>query len=143
MFDLVFMMDVLEHMGKHEQVLTLSAVSKLLAQDGRLIVSVPNANSTLGLRWRYGDWTHEVSFTELSLDFLLLNTGFRDVNFLPYEFIARPRLPLIPRPSILPWAFQRIARILRRMEAVGELGANGWKIPLSLNLLVECRKDNA
>ena len=58
-FDLIFMMDVLEHMDKAEQLVTLDSVSKLLVPGGRLILSVPNASASFGMRWRYGDWTHE------------------------------------------------------------------------------------
>jgi SAM-dependent methyltransferase len=142
-FDLIFMMDVLEHLEKDEQLKMLAAASDLLAQGGRFILSVPNANASFGLRWRYNDWTHETAFTEHSLEFVLLNSGFTGVNFLPYEFIPRPRMPFIPRKSILPWALQKFFRLFRRLEAVGEMGAQGWKVPLSLNLLAQCVKADA
>jgi SAM-dependent methyltransferase len=139
-FDLIFLMDVLEHMDKVEQLRTLATVSELLVPGGRLILSVPNANASFGLRWRYGDWTHEAAFTELSLEFVLLNSRLADVKFLPYEFIQRPRLVFIPRRSILPWLLQKFFRAFRRLEAVGEMGFGGWKVPLSLNLLAQCTK---
>src|SRR6202043_2974468 len=90
--DLIFLMDVLEHMDKAEQLRTLAAASELLVPGGRLVLSVPNANASFGLRWRYNDWTHEAAFTEQSLEFILLNSNFTDLKFLPYEFITRPRL---------------------------------------------------
>jgi len=142
-FDLIFMMDVLEHMNSSDQLRTLAAVGELLVPGGRLILSVPNANASFGLRWRYNDWTHETSFTEHSLEFLLLNSNFTDMKFFPYEFIARPRMIFIPRKSVLIWAVQRFFRFLRRLEAVGELGPEGWKVPLSLNLLAQCIKVDA
>jgi SAM-dependent methyltransferase len=139
-FDLIFMMDVLEHLDKAEQLRVLAAASELLAPGGRLIVSVPNANASFGLRWRYGDWTHETAFTEYSLEFILLNSDFINVKYLPYEFITCPRLPFILRPSVTLWALQKIFRMFRRLEAVGELGPQGWNVPLSLNLLARCEK---
>jgi SAM-dependent methyltransferase len=142
-FDLIFLMDVLEHMDKAEQLRTLATVSELLAPGGRLILSVPNANASFGLRWRYNDWTHEAAFTEHSLEFILLNSNFTNLKFLPYEFITRPRLFFIPRPSIVPWVLQKFFRFLRRLEAVGEMGVQGRKVPLSLNLLVQCVKADA
>lgn len=142
-FELIFMMDLLEHIGKEEQLCLLLAASELLVPGGRLILSVPNANASFGLRWRYIDWTHETAFTEHSLEFVLLNSHFRDVKFLPYEFFPRPRLFFLPRPSIVPWILQRFFRIFRRLEAVGELGTEGWKVPMSLNLLAECFKADA
>ena len=139
-FDLIFLMDVLEHMDKAEQLRTLGAASELLVPGGRLILSVPNANASFGLRWRYGDWTHEAAFTEHSLEFVLLNSSFTDVKFLPYEFIHRPRLLFIPRRSTIPWVLQKFFRAFRKLEAVGEMGFEGWKVPLSLNLLAQCTR---
>jgi len=143
-FDLIFLMDVLEHMDKAEQLGILGAISKLLVPGGRLILSVPNANASFGLRWRYNDWTHEAAFTEHSLEFILLNSHFTDLKFLPYEFITRPRLFFIPRPSIMPWVLQKFFRLFRRLEAVGEMGVQqGRNVPLSLNLLAQCVRTDA
>jgi SAM-dependent methyltransferase len=139
-FDVIFLMDVLEHVDKAEQLRLLSAIYQLLAPGGRLILSVPNANASFGLRWRYNDWTHETSFTEQSLTFVLLNSRFTDLQFLPYEFFSRPRFPFLPRPSVMPWMLFKFFRAFRRLEAVGEMGEYGWKIPLSLNLLAQCVK---
>ena len=138
--ELIFMMDVLEHMGMDDQLQILAAVSELLVPGGRLILSVPNASASFGLRWRYIDWTHEAAFTEHSLEFVLLNSSFKDVTFMPYEFIQRPLLAFIPRRSAIPWYLQKFFRIFRRLEAVGEMGSDGWKVPLSLNLLAQCVK---
>jgi SAM-dependent methyltransferase len=143
-FDFIFLMDVLEHVDKAEQLRLLAAVSKLLVSGGHLILSVPNANASFGLRWRYNDWTHEAAFTEHSLEFILLNSNFTDLKFLPYEFITRPRLFFIPRPSAMPWILQKLFRFFRRLEAVGEMGVQqGRRVPLSLNLLVQCVKVDA
>lgn len=142
-FDLIFMMDVLEHMDKAEQLRMLEAISALLVPGGCLILSVPNANASFGLRWRYNDWTHEMAFTEHSLEFILLNSKFTDLKFLPYEFVMRPRLFFIPRPSIMPWVLQKFFRFFRRLEAIGEMGVQGRKVPLSLNLLAQCVKADA
>jgi 2-polyprenyl-3-methyl-5-hydroxy-6-metoxy-1,4-benzoquinol methylase len=142
-FNLIFMLDVLEHMDKKEQLEVLDSISKLLAPGGRLLLSVPNANASFGLRWRYNDWTHEAAFTEHSIEFILLNSNFENITFLPYEFRIRPRLAFIPRKAVALWMMQRFFRLMRRLEAVGEMGPDGWKIPLSLNLLVECVKADA
>jgi SAM-dependent methyltransferase len=140
-FDLIFLMDVLEHLDKAEQLRALTAISDLLVPGGRLILSVPNANASFGLRWRYIDWTHETAFTEHSLEFILLNSNFTDLKFLPYEFITRPRFFFVPRPSTMPWILQNFFRFFRRLEAVGEMGVEqGRNVPLSLNLLVQCVK---
>jgi cyclopropane fatty-acyl-phospholipid synthase-like methyltransferase len=142
-FEAIFMLDVLEHLDKTEQLRMLNSISQLLVPGGRLILSVPNANASLGLRWRYNDWTHEMAFTEQSIEFVLLNSNFRDVTFLPYEFRTRPRLAFIPRKAVLFWVLLKIFRSMRRLEVVAELGPEGWRVPISLNLLVECVKADA
>jgi 2-polyprenyl-3-methyl-5-hydroxy-6-metoxy-1,4-benzoquinol methylase len=139
-FNLIFLMDVLEHLNKEAQLQILASACALLVEGGRMVVSVPNANSSFGLRWRYGDWTHEAAFTEHSLEFVLLNSNFTSVTFMPYEFIRRPRLAFIPRRSSLLWVLQRFFRFFRRLEAVAEMGPDGWRVPLSLNLLAQCAK---
>jgi len=142
-YDVIFFMDVLEHLAKDEQVRILHSMYCLLSSGGKLILSVPNANASFGLRWRYIDWTHETAFTEHSIEFVLLNSNFREVTFLPFEFRTRPRLAFIPRKAVLFWVLLKIFRLMRRLEAVAELGPEGWRVPLSLNLLVECVKTDA
>jgi hypothetical protein len=47
------------------------------------------------------------------------------------------------RRSTMAWLLQRFFRALRRLKAVGEMGSEGWKVPLSLNLLARCVKTDA
>lgn len=134
---LVLCLDVLEHVPKTEQLAFASAIRQALHPGGRAIFSVPNANSALASRWRYIDWTHETSFTEHSIDFLLFNAGFSKISVFPYEFVVRPRWVWVPRKSTLLWALLRMYRMWRRGEMIAELGPEqGRAIPLSLNLLV-------
>lgn len=136
-WDLVLCLDVLEHIPKGEQLGFASAIVGALKPGGRAIFSVPNASSALASRWRYIDWTHETSFTEHSIDFLLFSAGFAKVRVFPYEFATRPRLAWLPRKSTLLWAMFRFYRLWRRGEMIAELGPDqGKAIPLSLNLLV-------
>lgn len=139
-YDAIFLFDVLEHLSKEGQQQLLKAICALLAPGGRFIISVPNANSTFASRWRYNDWTHEISFTESSLDFLLLNYGFEKIAYYPYEFIMRPRYLYLLSKAGLPWLLHKAFRAFRRLEAVAEIGEEGWSIPLSLNLLVTAQK---
>jgi 2-polyprenyl-3-methyl-5-hydroxy-6-metoxy-1,4-benzoquinol methylase len=59
--------DVLEHMTKPEVLTTFDDVAAALAVGGVFIARVPNAVSPLGGHTRYGDFTHESSFTARSL----------------------------------------------------------------------------
>jgi len=70
----------------------------------------------------------------------LLNQGFSSIKYYPYEFMTAPRLPFIPRYVVAKWLAHRMFRALRRLEAVLEIGAEGKKIQLSLNLLLACEK---
>jgi len=140
--DLILCLDVLEHVPKRDQLAFASAIRQALKPGGRVIFSVPNANSALASRWRYNDWTHETSFTEHSIDFLLFNAGFSKISVLPSEFGVRPKWVFLPRKSTLLWALFRFYRLWRRGEMIAELGPEqGRSVPLSLNLLVVADRD--
>jgi SAM-dependent methyltransferase len=78
--DVVLSMDVLEHLTRDELIPVIDEVHRVLAAGGRWIVNVPNAESPLFGRIRYGDPTHELAFTSGSLRTLLLASGFRSVE---------------------------------------------------------------
>ena len=67
---------MLEHVPVAAQIELLRTIRGALRPGGRLILTVPNANSPLASRWRYIDFTHHVSFTEHSLSFVLRNASF-------------------------------------------------------------------
>jgi len=114
----------------------LRSIHQSLKPGGRLILTVPNANSSLSARWRYIDWTHETSFTEHSLDFILSNAGFGQIDIRGSEFNRRPPLPFLPISGSRHWWAFCFFRLFRRLEMMAELGPDqGRKVPLSLNLL--------
>lgn len=142
-FDVIIFLDVLEHIPPEKHLIFLKSIYKSLKQNGMIICTTPNANSTFSSRWIYNDWTHYTSFTEHSLDFILRNSGFKDVQIKEVEFITKPRYPIILRKSVLHWILFKIIRFFRRLEAIAELGEEGKTIPLSLNLLaVAYKKDD-
>jgi len=135
--DLILCLDVLEHVPKTGQLGFASAIRQALKPGGRLILTVPNASAALASRWRYIDWTHETSFTEHSIDFLLFNSGFSKISVFASEFGVRPKWIFLPRKSTLLWALFQFYRLWRRGEMIAELGPEqGRAIPLSLKLLV-------
>ncbi len=79
-FGLILLLDVLEHVPVCAQIHLARAIREALRPGGRLIVTVPNANSPLAARWRYIDFTHCCSFTEHSLFFVLSNAGFGNIK---------------------------------------------------------------
>lgn len=142
-YDLVLLMDVLEHVAVEEQPALLAAIHASLRRGGRLICTVPNAASPLAAFWRYADFTHRCVFTTYSLEFVLTQTGFRVAPIGPVEFFARPRfLFWLPSRRTLQWTLLRLSRIRPRLACIAELGPErGWRVPLSPNLLACAFKD--
>jgi 2-polyprenyl-3-methyl-5-hydroxy-6-metoxy-1,4-benzoquinol methylase len=66
-YRLVTILDVLEHLTNEERYRMLESLTARLPLGGRVIMSVPNAESPAGLACRYGDVTHETAFTAVSL----------------------------------------------------------------------------
>lgn len=79
-FDVVYLSHVLEHVKKEDLFGFLEGIRDILTDDGFLIIVVPNCaayfNSAAG---RYGDITHEIGFTDLSMRQTLMVTGFKNV----------------------------------------------------------------
>ena len=136
-FDFISAFDVLEHIAPNDQIEFIKAIKTALKIDGQFICSVPNANSILGNRNRYIDYTHHVTFTEISLDFVLYNGGFEKISILPMDFINFSLHPL----KLAHWCLFKISRLFRRLNFVAELGLQqGKNIPLSFNLIGLVRK---
>lgn len=139
-YDVILLFDVLEHIPVDDQREFLYAISGALKDEGILFCSVPNANSTFATRWLFIDWTHYTSFSEHSLEFILLNSGFSYIEVNEIEFISKPRYPWLIRKSVVRWLFLKFFRSIRRLQAIAELGEEGKKIPLSLNLFAVANK---
>jgi 2-polyprenyl-3-methyl-5-hydroxy-6-metoxy-1,4-benzoquinol methylase len=78
--DVVIGTDVLEHFTKFEVLQAMDRIRRALRPGGILILRVPNAGSPFSGTLRYGDLTHETSFTERSLHQLGAATGFSTVQ---------------------------------------------------------------
>jgi 2-polyprenyl-3-methyl-5-hydroxy-6-metoxy-1,4-benzoquinol methylase len=135
-YDIICAFDVLEHISPSEQIKFISKINGSLKNSGVFIGSVPNANSILASRNRYIDYTHYVTFTEISLDFVLFNGDFNKIEIIEMDFVKLNYSPL----KILRWFVFKTFRIFRRMAFVAELGKDGIKIPLSFNLIFKAKK---
>jgi 2-polyprenyl-3-methyl-5-hydroxy-6-metoxy-1,4-benzoquinol methylase len=78
-FDVVFVVDVLEHLDKSSLFRLLKLIQNVLTNRGVVIAQVPNAEGVFGMRIRYGDITHEQSFTSKSIVQILTSIGFGDI----------------------------------------------------------------
>lgn len=79
-FDLLFIRDTLGHFSKEEILDILEAIRGALRPGGEVVIKVPNAESPMTGRLRYGDFTHDVSLTGQSLHQLLAASGFKDIR---------------------------------------------------------------
>jgi SAM-dependent methyltransferase len=79
LYDVIFLMDILEHLDKQAVMDLLEQARRALAERGRLIVHVPNAEGVFGMRIRYGDFTHQTCFTPQSIRQVLMACGFGGV----------------------------------------------------------------
>jgi 2-polyprenyl-3-methyl-5-hydroxy-6-metoxy-1,4-benzoquinol methylase len=78
-FDVIFLMDILEHLTKQELFDCLDAVSQSLTANGMIVIHVPNAEGIFGMRIRYGDVTHENCFTPQSISQVLNACGIHKI----------------------------------------------------------------
>ncbi|MEH2464007.1 class I SAM-dependent methyltransferase [Nostoc sp.] len=80
-FVLITAFDILEHFNKEEAFNFLEAINSALVPGGSLILQLPNGDSPFAGGTIYGDLTHEVTYTSVSLKHILLVCGFGDVKF--------------------------------------------------------------
>lgn len=142
-YDLVLLMDVLEHIPATSRAEFLQTVAGSLRPGGRLICTVPNAASMLAGYWRYVDPTHHTLFTVQSLDHALHQSGLETMSIQPVEFTVRPRyLFWWPGPRTLLWWLRCLVRLHWRMVQLAELGwEQGRHTPVGPNLLAVARRD--
>lgn len=82
-FDVIMAKDVLEHFTKDEIFEILPLINKNLKAGGIFIMQVPNGQGMFYTSVFYGDYTHEVAYTESSINQVILNTGFKSSRCYP------------------------------------------------------------
>jgi 2-polyprenyl-3-methyl-5-hydroxy-6-metoxy-1,4-benzoquinol methylase len=81
--DFIILRNVLEHFPKEEMIATLTAARQALRPGGVLWIQAPNAESPFGARLRYADFTHQLAFTQDSMQQVLRIAGFDSVEVGP------------------------------------------------------------
>lgn len=79
-YDAIVALDVVEHFRKDELFGLLTDLFNALKPGGIFIMRSPNATALFASRYRYGDFSHEISFTPESIRQLLSAVGFKDVR---------------------------------------------------------------
>lgn len=80
-FHLITAFDILEHFTKEEVFKFLDTIHSALVPGGCLILQLPNGDSPFAGGVIYGDFTHEVTYTAVSLKHILLASGFSEAQF--------------------------------------------------------------
>lgn len=132
--DVIVAFDLLEHLTKDEVVDFIDTAHRALADDGRIILHLPNAESPFVGAVLYGDFTHQLAFTRHSLEQLTHAAGFRRIEC--HE--VRP-LPHGIKSSIR-WALWPVFRLMLRAANAIETGDSGAGAVLSRNMLVVIEK---
>ncbi len=66
-YDRIVLLDVLEHFSPEEGVRLLSMIKNILADQGKIVIKVPNASSPWGMHCQFGDLTHKSAYTPDSM----------------------------------------------------------------------------
>lgn len=99
-FGLILMLHTLEHIPKDQVLPLLKAIRAALQPGGKLVVEVPNSeHPVVGTRNRYADFTHTLGFTDLSLKFVLQNSGFSNVAVYGCKIPRKTPARLIQRTA--------------------------------------------
>ena len=132
-YDIIFMMDILEHFEKAEILSVLDSVHSLLKDDGMLVLHIPNGVGIFGMKAMYGDFTHHTAFTPQSIRQILLVCNFNQVR----SFEDKPQIHGIK--SFIRSIIWRIFTIPYRLLLLAEDGSLNSNI-LSQNMLVIAKK---
>jgi len=81
-FDIIFLLNILEHIERDQLVEFMTAVQNALNPDGFAVVRTPNMNHILSAGHLAEDLTHCTGLTEQSLGQLARLAGFREVILL-------------------------------------------------------------
>lgn len=89
-FDVVIFLDVLEHLNNRS--LALDEIKRVLKPQGRLLLSVPNRNTTwknsrscVGL-FPYSDPDHKYEYTQDEIELILTSIGFHCMEIKPVVY---------------------------------------------------------
>ena len=84
-FDLITLLDVLEHIPREQCIDFLKALKEGLAPQGKLIIQVPNLQARDACLNHFTDFTHFVGYEEHSLKQVLTIAGFSKIKFSSFE----------------------------------------------------------
>ncbi|MBN1527186.1 MAG: class I SAM-dependent methyltransferase [Candidatus Omnitrophica bacterium] len=132
-FDLITLNDTLEHLPKGDTVDILKGLKAALKTGGALLLRTVNFSTPGGMYIRYKDFTHEIAYTECSLEQVLRMAGFEDIKVTGNRYPVRFSAVSLARAALL-----RIWFFILKMIYLAELGCDRPKI-YSKILIAVCR----
>ena len=84
-YDVLILRDVIEHFAREQIIEILELCRAATRPGGILIIQVPNAESPFFGRIRYGDFTHELAFSNSSVIQLFNVIGLEDPRIYPTD----------------------------------------------------------
>jgi 2-polyprenyl-3-methyl-5-hydroxy-6-metoxy-1,4-benzoquinol methylase len=134
-YDLIVALDVIEHFPKDDVLPFLDRVHAALRPGGVVLLRTPNADSPFHSWIRYADFTHEVTFTPLSIRQVLRAAGFAGIEVRSLE-------PYVHGPaSALRWLLWQAVTQVIRLYFLIEQGTAGSGV-FTANLCATARKDD-
>lgn len=128
-FDVIIAFDVIEHLTKRELLTVIGETYRVLRPGGRWIIHAPNGQSPFFGRIRYGDFTHELAFTQKSLSALLRVGKFVKIQCFEDQPIPHGATSLV---RFILW---KLLRNIWRFFIMVETGERGNDLILSQNFL--------
>jgi SAM-dependent methyltransferase len=108
--DVIFALNILEHLEIEMLVQVLEQSRRVLREGGQLVAMVPNATSTYGTMTRYWDITHFHAFTPSSIRQLMRLCGYTSAEFMEWG----PRIHgIVSACRYVLWQIIRLTVLLR------------------------------
>lgn len=115
-YDVITLLDVLEHIRKEDVIPFLRGLYKALAPGGKIIIQLPNMQAPDAQLHRYNDFTHEVGFIENSLRQVLISAGMANFELHGFEDAYRRNFKTRVRFHLRN-SYWRCIRLLRKVNA--------------------------
>lgn len=133
-YDVIFAVDLIEHLGKDELVDFLELVKKSLKKGGKVLFRTPNMDAPLSAVFAFADFTHEVFLNKSSASQLMQSVGFGDVKIGEgIVFIENPIKELIRK---LGWGITKLC-----LKAQLFFSARTWgEVVFTPNIVISGKK---
>jgi 2-polyprenyl-3-methyl-5-hydroxy-6-metoxy-1,4-benzoquinol methylase len=133
-YDLIFLYDLIEHIEKEKIISLLKLIHKFLNKNRLLIIKTPNADSPFfASRMRYIDFTHEISFNKESINMVLKEAGFSEIN-------CRKPKSIFSFNKIISLPVKFFGDFVLKLYLASYIGMKAFKFILSPNFIIIAKK---